>query len=82
MCWNVSEDSWDRGGVAVDPLLLTPAQAAKVLSLSRTVVYELIGKNELESIKLGASRRIPVAALQEWVERQREGAKQSANAPA
>jgi excisionase family DNA binding protein len=33
----------------MEPLLLTPAQAAQVLSVSRTVLYEMIGKNEMSS---------------------------------
>jgi hypothetical protein len=32
-------------------------------------------RHEIESIKLGASRRIPAAALQEWVQRRREESK-------
>jgi len=55
----------------MDAILLSPDQAARVLSASRSRVYEWIASGELESIKLGASRRIPTKALQDFVERQR-----------
>ncbi len=52
-------------------VLLTVADAAKRLSLSRTYTYELVMSGELESLKLGKSRRIPVKALDEFVETRR-----------
>lgn len=55
-------------------LLLTPEQAAERLSLSRTTVYELIRYGELRSVKIGRARRVPVEALDEFVERLSAGA--------
>ena len=55
----------------VSPLLLTAEQAASVLSICRTKVYELLRTGQLESVLIGSSRRIPVAALDEYVERLR-----------
>lgn len=52
----------------MDKLLLTPEEAAKVLSISRSKLYELLATNELESVRIGASRRIPVQALDRFVE--------------
>jgi excisionase family DNA binding protein len=52
--------------------LLTPEQAASWLSVGRTKIYELMGAGELESVRIGASRRIPVAALDEFVGRLRD----------
>lgn len=48
-------------------LLLTPEDAATRLSLSRTMVYELIRNGELRSVKIGRARRVPVDALGEYV---------------
>jgi excisionase family DNA binding protein len=62
------------------PLLLTVERAAERLELSRTKVYELIADGELESIKIGGSRRVPAAALHDYVERLR--AEQSGAEPA
>ena len=48
-------------------LLLTPADAARALSISRTRVYELMASGRLRSVKIGRSRRIPVDALGAFV---------------
>ena len=57
--------------MSVGPLLLTAEQAAYALSICRTKVYELMRTGQLESVQIGASRRVPVAALDEYVERLR-----------
>ncbi|MGA7270643.1 MAG: helix-turn-helix domain-containing protein [Acidimicrobiia bacterium] len=53
----------------VEKLLLKPEEAAEVLSIGRSKVYELIGTGELASVRIGASRRIPADALVEFVSR-------------
>ena len=58
----------------VEPMLLKPEDAAKVLNLARSTVYKLIGDGTLPSITVGRSRRVPVAALRLWVARQWEHA--------
>jgi excisionase family DNA binding protein len=50
------------------PLLLTPEEAATVLRIGRTRLYELLAAGDLPSVKLGGSRRIAVAALERYVE--------------
>ncbi len=52
----------------MDKLLLTPEEAAKALSISRSKLYELLATNQLESVRIGASRRIPASALDQFVE--------------
>jgi excisionase family DNA binding protein len=52
----------------VTQLLHTPEQAADVLSISRTRVYELMAAGDLKSVKLGRSRRIPDTALRAFVD--------------
>jgi excisionase family DNA binding protein len=59
----------DAGGSA--PLLVTPEQAASRLAICRTKVYEHLRGGELESVRIGTSRRIPAAALTEYVLRLR-----------
>ena len=56
----------------IEPLLLTIPQVAAMLGLGRTKVYDLIEREGLPSIKLGTARRVPVKALQAWLD-QREG---------
>jgi len=57
-----------------EKLLLTAEEAAEVLSLGRTKVYELLAKGELRSVRIGGCRRIPDAALREFVDRLLDGA--------
>jgi excisionase family DNA binding protein len=50
-------------------MLLTVQEAAQMLRISRAKLYQLIQKGEVRTVKIAASRRVPVAALQEYVER-------------
>ena len=50
-------------------LLVRPEDAARVLGIGRTKVYELIRSGELRSVRVGGLRRVPVAALDEFVAR-------------
>lgn len=59
----------------VGPVLLTPEQTASALSICRTKVYELIRTGQLESVQIGASRRIPVEDLEDYVRRLRMSSK-------
>jgi len=56
-----------------EKLLLTAEEAAIVLSLGRTKVYELMAKGELRSVRIGGCRRIPDSALREFVDRLLDG---------
>lgn len=56
--------------VEVRPLeraLLTPEQAARVLGIGRSKVYELILAGSLGSVKIGACRRVPADAIDTFV---------------
>ncbi|MGI5237006.1 helix-turn-helix domain-containing protein [Dactylosporangium sp. CA-139066] len=53
----------------MEKLLLTAAEAAEVLNVGRSTVYDLIRLQLLKSVKLGRSRRIPAVACQELVAR-------------
>jgi excisionase family DNA binding protein len=50
-------------------LLLTVEEAARQLSIGRPKMYQLVMRGDIVSVKIGASRRIPVAALNEYVQR-------------
>ena len=54
-----------------DSLLLRPAEVAERLSLSRSMVYELLLRREIESVLIGRSRRIPLEALIAYIDRLR-----------
>lgn len=53
-----------------DKILLTVEEAARVLSIGRTSVYEFINRNELKTVKLGRSRRVVSASVRDLVERE------------
>ena len=57
--------------VDVSPLLFTIPEAARVLALGRTTIYQLIAVGELEAIHVGRSRRVPGDALASFVARRR-----------
>ena len=48
--------------------LLRMADAAKVLSLSRSQIYELARRGAIPTIRLGSSLRVPAAALDQLIE--------------
>ena len=51
-------------------LLLRPAEFAEAVGISRSRAYELIGRGDVPSIRIGASVRVPVNALKEWIARE------------
>lgn len=50
------------------PLLLTVGDAARLLAVGRTTLYALIKRGELRTVAIGRARRIPRAALEQFVE--------------
>jgi len=54
-----------------DSVLLKPEEAADRLRLSRARIYELTATGELESIKIDGSRRVPLAAIIEFIQSKR-----------
>ena len=53
-------------------LLYSVNEAQEVLGLGRSLLLKLVYSGEIESIKVGSRRLIPVEALNEYVQRQRE----------
>lgn len=49
-------------------LLYSPAEAARLLSLSRAQVYELLAAGRIASVKVGRLRRIRHEALTAYIE--------------
>ena len=49
------------------PVLYRVADAMCVLSMSRTVIYDLIRTGRLRTVSEGRSRRIPASAIAEYV---------------
>lgn len=53
----------------VEPVVVTVADAATMLSVGRSRVYELIARGELASVKLGASRRVTIKSIRQLLAR-------------
>jgi len=56
-------------GMAEMKVLVSVEEAAAMLSLGRTLVWELVRKKELRSVKVGRTRRILVSSVHEYVEK-------------
>ena len=54
-----------------EPLLYTIPEAAAVLRISRTKLYELLDSGDVESIHIGRSRKIPTEALRIYIDKLR-----------
>jgi len=55
----------------VAPLLLTVPEAARVLAIGRTTLYELISSGAIETVHIGRAIRIPVESARAFVENRR-----------
>ena len=53
--------------------LLTIKEARKLVNIGSTNFYSLLRNGEIRSIKIGKSRRIEPAAIEEFLERLRSG---------
>ncbi|MBI4321042.1 MAG: helix-turn-helix domain-containing protein [Chloroflexi bacterium] len=54
----------------MEKLLLKPMDAAELIEVGRSRIYEMLQKGELPSVRIGRSVRVPVSALRQWVEEQ------------
>ena len=52
----------------MDKLLLKVSEAGEMIGVGRSRMYEMLYTGEIPSIRIGKSIRIPVKALNEWVE--------------
>jgi len=62
-------------------LLFTVEEAARVLGIGRTRMFELIQDGSVETVLIGRLRRIPIDALDAFVAGLRESSERSAAAP-
>lgn len=54
-----------------DPICVRVNEAARMIGVGRTKLYELIAAGEVETVKLGKATRITTASLHDLVRRQR-----------
>jgi excisionase family DNA binding protein len=53
----------------MEKLLLTPVEAAQVLGIGRSKLYQLLRDGQISSVRIGKCRRIPATALRDLVDR-------------
>ena len=56
------------------PMLLTPREAAKALSLSERTLFTLRKSGELPAVMVGRAVRFDPADLAKWIQRKKEAA--------
>jgi excisionase family DNA binding protein len=59
-----------RQGATVEALLLRADEAAVVLGIGRTKVFEMLASGELPAIRIGRCVRIPKDRLERWIDEQ------------
>lgn len=55
-----------------DPICVRINDAARMVGVGRTKLYQLIAAGEVEAVKLGKSTRITTASLHDLVKRRRK----------
>lgn len=59
------------GQQSVEPICVRVNDAARMIGVGRTKLYELISCGELETVKIGKATRVMTASLHRFVERYR-----------
>jgi excisionase family DNA binding protein len=57
-----------RQGAVVEALLLRADEAAIVLGIGRTKVFEMLASGELPAIRIGRCVRVPKDRLERWID--------------
>ena len=64
----------------MEPLLIRAEEAAKLLGLGRSKVFQMIAVGELPVVRMGRSVRVPRAELVRWIESRTAGRADEAGA--
>jgi excisionase family DNA binding protein len=59
---------------ATPPQLLSIPEVARILSIGRTKVYDLIKRDGLPTVKIGSSHRVSATSLKTWIEQREQAA--------
>ena len=59
------------GQQSVEPICVRVNDAARMIGVGRTKLYELIANGEVETVKIGKATRVTTASLRGLVDRQR-----------
>ncbi|TAK36117.1 MAG: DNA-binding protein [Chloroflexota bacterium] len=70
----VQGDTHEPGkAILSDKLLIRVDEAARMCSLGRSKMYEMVAKGLIPSVRIGRAVRIPITALHSWIEKQMDG---------
>ena len=56
----------------LEPLAISAIEAARLLGVSKPKIYELMGRADFPSFKVGGRTLVSVEGLREWVKKQTE----------
>ena len=56
----------------MDQLLLSIEDTARSLGIKRSLLYQMLVRGDIESVKIGRRRVVPAAAVEAFVQRLRE----------
>jgi len=51
------------------PIQVSVVEVARMLGIGRTVAWELVRKQKIKNVNIRRTRRVPIVAIQEYVER-------------
>ena len=63
-------DDGGRDNGSVQPLLLNYTQTGQVLGIGTSKVKQLVATKQLRTVAIGASKRVPMSEVEEYVARQ------------
>lgn len=62
-------------------LLYRVNEAAEAIAVSRSKIYKMLADRELPAVRMHGSIRVPVGALERWIERNTSGGPLDRSAP-
>jgi excisionase family DNA binding protein len=65
----MSSRSTEAPNACLDPLVVTPAEARRLLGVGNTYLYQLINAKEIDSYDEGRARRITMASIRARIAR-------------
>ena len=54
----------------MEPFAVGVEEAARLLGVKKSKTWQLVGSGELKSFRVGRARRVPVAAIRQWIAEQ------------
>ena len=70
---NVPDNTRAKSDYLARPLTVRIRDACRMTGIGRSKLYELIGRGEIETIKIGTITLVPVAGLEDFLHRQKCG---------